>query len=330
MANPQLEDGYTRIANELLEALISFKCNPSVKDFVFCIIRETYGYQEKEREISIERIAELLNVSHRRAYKIRSIAVQSGIIFHSKNRYSIQKDYSLWKHIKSDISEQRGSHEIEQRGSQTTVNNGVHKTCEQRYSQISEQRGSQPSIYKEKEINIKENPPTIPPFASEENHSSAKHGDSPQRLLFNGETPTPKTAAKKQRKSKDEWITPTTKPEDETQPNKAIRYAFETLFGEPYKYKKLNFTSLHNTIATCGTESVYAWVNDIKTLSIPDGADKWKFFVMSFNSSVKYYSLRKKQHTYNNQNLPMEVDESIIPVTREDGTIIRTWLGETE
>ena len=46
MASPQLEDGFTRVANELLEALAKLKlCAYETKVLIF-IIRKTYGWND--------------------------------------------------------------------------------------------------------------------------------------------------------------------------------------------------------------------------------------------------------------------------------------------
>lgn len=46
MANPQLEDGYTRIADLVLEALMKAKLTGTQWDLVMVIIRMTWGYQK--------------------------------------------------------------------------------------------------------------------------------------------------------------------------------------------------------------------------------------------------------------------------------------------
>lgn len=58
MASPQLEDGYTRIANELLEATARFPFNGSQLRMVLFLWRKTYGFQKKEDRISISQWVE--------------------------------------------------------------------------------------------------------------------------------------------------------------------------------------------------------------------------------------------------------------------------------
>lgn len=47
MANPQLENGYTRLANEIIEALMRTKLAPDEWRVLLCIIRRTYGFGKK-------------------------------------------------------------------------------------------------------------------------------------------------------------------------------------------------------------------------------------------------------------------------------------------
>jgi len=53
MANPRLENGYTRIANELLEATAKFPFNGSQLRMILFLWRKTYGYGKKVDNISI-------------------------------------------------------------------------------------------------------------------------------------------------------------------------------------------------------------------------------------------------------------------------------------
>lgn len=52
MANPQIVDGYTRIANELLDALIRSGLTKRELRVVLVVIRQTYGYNRSSDDIS--------------------------------------------------------------------------------------------------------------------------------------------------------------------------------------------------------------------------------------------------------------------------------------
>lgn len=55
---PRLEDGYTRFANGLLEALIVFRVPGEAMQVLLFIARKTYGYGKKNDAISISQFAE--------------------------------------------------------------------------------------------------------------------------------------------------------------------------------------------------------------------------------------------------------------------------------
>lgn len=66
MANPQLENGHTRIANELLEKLIEYKFPSSLPlRICFFVIRKTYGYHKKMDIISLSQFQEATDEKNR-------------------------------------------------------------------------------------------------------------------------------------------------------------------------------------------------------------------------------------------------------------------------
>lgn len=59
MANPQLEDGYTRVANQILEKVSKLpRINGTQLQIILTIWRFTYGFKRKHHELSISFIAE--------------------------------------------------------------------------------------------------------------------------------------------------------------------------------------------------------------------------------------------------------------------------------
>lgn len=105
MANVQTENGYTMIANELLEALIRYKFPPnSTLPFRICIfvIRKTYGYHKKMDVISLSQFQRATNEKNRTnlIYWIRYL-VQAKILVRIKKsetqiEYGFNKDYEQW------------------------------------------------------------------------------------------------------------------------------------------------------------------------------------------------------------------------------------------
>ncbi len=95
-ASPQLEDGYTRIADELLEALVAARMPGTVLRLALAVIRETYGYGKTETKIGSARLAELLGVNGRGARKALADAEAWGVIQRAGDVVKLQKDFTLW------------------------------------------------------------------------------------------------------------------------------------------------------------------------------------------------------------------------------------------
>ena len=98
MANPQLEDGYTRVANELLEAIARIKlCAYETKVLIF-IIRKTYGWNKKTDWIALSQIAENTNILKPNVSRtLRSLKQRNIIIRDNHRQVGLQKDYEKWK-----------------------------------------------------------------------------------------------------------------------------------------------------------------------------------------------------------------------------------------
>lgn len=94
--SPQLEDGYTRIANELLEALSSLQCPASVFRITLLVIRETYGYNRKTAAVSREHMAEITGWGLGRVKQAVCEAVAWNVLVRNGRELGVQKDHSKW------------------------------------------------------------------------------------------------------------------------------------------------------------------------------------------------------------------------------------------
>ena len=65
MASPQLENGYTKIANELIEATAKFPFNGSQLRMILFLWRKTYGWNKKIDKISLSQWSKGTGLSQR-------------------------------------------------------------------------------------------------------------------------------------------------------------------------------------------------------------------------------------------------------------------------
>lgn len=106
MANPQKENGYTAISNELLEAFIKlrFPKNTGSLPYKIClvVIRKTYGYQKKMDIISLTQFQKATNEKSRNnlVYWVNYL-VKANILVRIKKsdmqiEYGFNKNYEQW------------------------------------------------------------------------------------------------------------------------------------------------------------------------------------------------------------------------------------------
>ncbi len=97
MARPQLEDGHTQIANEILEHLAKFYLSPNQWQVVIFIIRKTYGYKKKVDYIANSQIIEGTGLSKYVISRVLRILEERNIINRSKKLIGFQKDWEQWR-----------------------------------------------------------------------------------------------------------------------------------------------------------------------------------------------------------------------------------------
>jgi phage replication O-like protein O len=97
---PQLEDGYVRIANELLEALLAARLTANQWKVVMTIIRKTYGYGKKEDDVSASQIASMCAMNRTHVTETLNQLARMNIISKRPGIHgsivAIQKDSRHW------------------------------------------------------------------------------------------------------------------------------------------------------------------------------------------------------------------------------------------
>ncbi len=124
MANPQLEDGYIRLARELCTALT--KANLSGAEFrvLLAVVGKTYGWNKKQDQISISQLSALTGLSKRGVCKATISLVNKKALGREQKgttnvtTYWINKDYEKWLLTSEQnvTSEQNGTVTSEQTG----------------------------------------------------------------------------------------------------------------------------------------------------------------------------------------------------------------------
>lgn len=101
MASPQLESGYTRIANEILEALSKVNLSPYESRTLWFLLRKTYGWKKKKDWIALSQFSKGLGLDRRHVHRaLKSLSSKQMTVIGRDDRnhptYGFQKDYSKW------------------------------------------------------------------------------------------------------------------------------------------------------------------------------------------------------------------------------------------
>jgi len=108
MASPQLENGYTKIANEIMDAFAKNRIPGEQRQILDVIIRKTYGFNKKEDSISNSQFVELTGLKKGNVTRAIKTLIEKGIVIKSDNAviksdnkyipiYRFNKNYKEWK-----------------------------------------------------------------------------------------------------------------------------------------------------------------------------------------------------------------------------------------
>ncbi|MCH8055975.1 MAG: replication protein [Deltaproteobacteria bacterium] len=104
MADVQIAHGYTRIANELMEAFCRINLSSYESRIVWFVIRKTYGFNRKMDRISLRQFSQGTGIRHQHARRaIKSLVDKHILTTHPESPqrilYGIQKNHEKWMHI---------------------------------------------------------------------------------------------------------------------------------------------------------------------------------------------------------------------------------------
>lgn len=123
MGNPQIENGYTKIANELLENLARIRIPGEARQMLDFIFRKTYGYNKKSDGIATSQIMEGTGLGRRGVERSRSILRRMNLISTDKKVGTYYLTYVFNKHYRTWVSTDKKGYTRKEVGS-TDKNRG--------------------------------------------------------------------------------------------------------------------------------------------------------------------------------------------------------------
>ncbi|MDP0826593.1 replication protein [Klebsiella pneumoniae] len=94
-----LDDGFTRIANELLEAVMRAGLSQHQLLVFMAVMRKTYGFNKKSDWVSNEQLSELTGILPHKCSAAKSALVKRGILTQTGRVIGINKTVSEWSSL---------------------------------------------------------------------------------------------------------------------------------------------------------------------------------------------------------------------------------------
>ena len=106
---PQLENGYTKIADQILENTAKLKLNGTQLRIILIVWRYTYGFDRTETELSVTFIAKALGITKRPVQRELNALIQMGVLieksipsFNSTRVIAFNKRHQMTKKTPDD------------------------------------------------------------------------------------------------------------------------------------------------------------------------------------------------------------------------------------
>lgn len=140
-----IDDGYTKVANELLEAIASADLTSRQLKVMLAYIRKTYGFNKKSDRIADEQIASITGISRQNVNKAKKELLEMNCLFRTGSQIGINKEVSAWHFSKS-----------------LQASNLVSKPETNKVSKLETSKVSKSETHKRHSLNTKENTPLTP------------------------------------------------------------------------------------------------------------------------------------------------------------------------
>ena len=126
--NPQLEDGYMKLANEIVLALMQINLSPYEGRFLWCVFWHTYGWNKKDDWIALSSIAEMTGMQKSHCSRSKKFLLQRNIVTQQGKKISFNKYYSQWNKLPRGVNSHKRTKLLPEgviQGVPEGVNNGV-------------------------------------------------------------------------------------------------------------------------------------------------------------------------------------------------------------
>ncbi len=109
MGSPQIQNGYIKLANELMDALIRFRIPGEARQCLDFIIRKTYGFNKKEDWIPLSQFVEATGLKKPIVCRAIHKLIHLNMIIKNDNArgttYRVNKNHHEWVRLSKKITD---------------------------------------------------------------------------------------------------------------------------------------------------------------------------------------------------------------------------------
>lgn len=167
MGNPQLEDGHTRIANEILEALSKTNLSSYQSRLLFAIIRKTYGHGKKLDWIAVSQLVKMTGIKKSHVSRAKTQLIERKIVTSIGNKIGFNKCYSQWAELPKQVTVTSRGNKVTNLGQELPIQGNTKETIQKKYNinTSNEVFVAQPQVEvgESQNISLDENSNSTPP-----------------------------------------------------------------------------------------------------------------------------------------------------------------------
>ena len=109
---PELSDGHTKIANEILDTLAKTYLSSYESQFLWFLFRKTYGWNQKNDRISVSQIVKGTGIRQSHVSRTKKKLIERKIVTQTGNKIGFNKYWSQWMDIPKQVYTQTGIKDI--------------------------------------------------------------------------------------------------------------------------------------------------------------------------------------------------------------------------
>lgn len=122
MKTPQKENGYTAIANEIMEALACTNLSSYQSRILFFIFRKTYGFNKKEDWLANSQIVTGTGIKKSHVSRTIKQLIERRIVTKTGNKIAFNKSHTEWRELPKEVTKKKSK--IVTNSGNTVTNSG--------------------------------------------------------------------------------------------------------------------------------------------------------------------------------------------------------------